>query len=127
MGGIWEKEASALNKQADVVLRANSLRTTPAELKEKLQSEEIAVSQQDRFPEALILKERANVFMTQAFKDGLFEVQDAGSQTIAPFLQVEPGMRVMDACAGAGGKALHLAALMENKGRSLRQIFTKAN
>ncbi|GAK94895.1 tRNA and rRNA cytosine-C5-methylase [Nonlabens ulvanivorans] len=62
MGGIWEKEASALNKQADVVLRANSLKTTPAELKEKLQSEEIAVSQQERFPDALILKERANVF-----------------------------------------------------------------
>ncbi|PQJ32538.1 RNA methyltransferase [Nonlabens arenilitoris] len=117
LGGIWEKEASALNKQADVVLRANSLKTTPAELKEKLQSEEIAVSQHERFPDALILKERANVFMTQAFKDGLFEVQDAGSQLIAPFVQVEPGMRVMDACAGAGGKALQLAALMENKGQ----------
>ncbi|GAL76556.1 tRNA and rRNA cytosine-C5-methylase [Nonlabens ulvanivorans] len=126
MGGIWEKEASALNKQADVVLRANSLKTTPAELKEKLQSEEIAVSQQERFPEALILKERANVFMTQAFKDGLFEVQDAGSQTIAPFLQVEPGMRVMDACAGAGGKALHLAALMENKGQIIATDIYKS-
>ncbi|WP_397298948.1 RsmB/NOP family class I SAM-dependent RNA methyltransferase [Nonlabens ulvanivorans] len=126
LGGIWEKEASALNKQADVVLRANSLKTTPAELKEKLQSEEIAVSQQERFPEALILKERANVFMTQAFKDGLFEVQDAGSQTIAPFLQVEPGMRVMDACAGAGGKALHLAALMENKGQIIATDIYKS-
>lgn len=117
LGGIWEKEASALNKQASVVLRANSLRTTPDQLKEKLLAEEIGTEQQERFSDALILKERANVFMTQAFKDGLFEVQDAGSQLIAPFLQVEPGMRVMDACAGAGGKALHLAALMENKGQ----------
>ncbi len=117
IGGIWEKEASALNKQASVVLRANSLRTTPTELKEKLQAEEIGIDQQDRFADALILKQRANVFMTQAFKDGLFEVQDAGSQLIAPFLQVKPGMRVMDACAGAGGKSLHLAALMENKGQ----------
>jgi len=117
LGGIWEKEAGALNKQASVCLRANSLKTNPAELKEKLQAEEISVNQQERFADALILKERANVFVTQAFKDGLFEVQDAGSQLIAPFLQVEPGMRVMDACSGAGGKALHLAALMENKGQ----------
>jgi 16S rRNA (cytosine967-C5)-methyltransferase len=51
------------------------------------------------------------------FKEGHFELQDASSQTIAPFLEVKPGMRVVDACAGAGGKALHLAALMENKGQ----------
>lgn len=126
LGGVWDKEAGALNKQADVVLRANSLRTNPAQLKEKLQGEEIAVEQQDRFADALILKERANVFMTQAFKDGLFEVQDAGSQLIAPFLQVEPGMRVMDACAGAGGKALHLAALMENKGQIIATDIYKS-
>lgn len=126
LGSLWDKEAGALNKQADVVLRANSLRTNPTELKEKLQGEEIAVEQQDRFADALILKERANVFMTQAFKDGLFEVQDAGSQLIAPFLQVEPGMRVMDACAGAGGKALHLAALMENKGQIIATDIYKS-
>jgi 16S rRNA (cytosine967-C5)-methyltransferase len=47
----------------------------------------------------------------------LFEVQDAASQTVAPFMKVEPGMRVIDACAGAGGKTLHLAALKKNKGR----------
>lgn len=126
LGGVWDKEAGALNKQADVVLRANSLRTNPAQLKEKLLGEEIAVEQQDRFADALILKERANVFMTQAFNDGLFEVQDAGSQLIAPFLQVEPGMRVMDACAGAGGKALHLAALMENKGQIIATDIYKS-
>lgn len=57
------------------------------------------------------------MFLTSAFKDGLFEVQDAGSQKIGEFLDVKPGMRVVDACAGAGGKTLHLAALMENKGQ----------
>ena len=55
--------------------------------------------------------------MTQAFKDGLFEVQDASSQLVAYFLDVQPGMRVVDTCAGAGGKTLHLASLMENKGQ----------
>jgi 16S rRNA (cytosine967-C5)-methyltransferase len=51
------------------------------------------------------------------FKEGLFEVQDASSQNVGLFLQIEPGMRVIDACAGAGGKSLHLAALLKNKGR----------
>ena len=51
------------------------------------------------------------------FKKGLFEVQDASSQLVADFLDVKPGMRVVDTCAGAGGKTLHLAALMQNKGQ----------
>jgi 16S rRNA (cytosine967-C5)-methyltransferase len=57
------------------------------------------------------------VFTTDAFKEGLFEVQDASSQLVAEFLDVKPGQRVIDTCAGAGGKTLHLAALMENKGQ----------
>jgi len=67
----------------------------------------------------LILDERTNVFRNPAFKEGLFEVQDGSSQLVASALAVEPGMRVIDACAGAGGKSLHLASLMENKGKVL--------
>ena len=55
--------------------------------------------------------------MTSAFKEGFFEVQDASSQKIAELLDVKEGMRVVDACAGAGGKTLHIAALMKNKGQ----------
>jgi 16S rRNA (cytosine967-C5)-methyltransferase len=69
------------------------------------------------YPDALLLNERRNVFRTKAFGQGFFEVQDASSQLVAPFLQAEPGMRVIDACAGAGGKSLHLAAIMKNKGK----------
>lgn len=54
-----------------------------------------------------------------AFKQGLFEVHDAASQMVAPLLEVAPGMRVIDGCAGAGGKTLHIAALMQNKGKIL--------
>ena len=56
------------------------------------------------------------MFKSEYFKKGFFEVQDASSQLVAPYLDVSPGMRVVDACAGAGGKSLHLAALMQNKG-----------
>ena len=114
---IWTKEISALNEQADVILRVNTLKTT----KEKLQAELFDIEIENEFikdyPNALKLKERTNVFQTEAFKNGLFEVQDASSQLVAEFLNVQPGMRVVDACAGAGGKTLHIACLMENKGQ----------
>jgi 16S rRNA (cytosine967-C5)-methyltransferase len=100
-----------------VVLRVNTLKTSRKELQEQLDAEEIATEAPPQFPDALLLEQRQNIFTRQQFKDGLFEVQDAGSQVIAPFLQVKPGMRVVDACAGAGGKTLHLASLMQNKGR----------
>lgn len=117
-GDAWEQELHALNDPASVVLRVNSLKITRAELRKQLKEEENIITESpEKFPDALILEQRQNIFTRQQFKDGLFEVQDAASQLIAPFLQLEPGMRVVDACAGAGGKTLHLAALLNNKGR----------
>ncbi|HLS12150.1 MAG TPA: RsmB/NOP family class I SAM-dependent RNA methyltransferase [Flavobacteriaceae bacterium] len=117
LGKKWDKELAALNEQADVILRVNTLLTTVAEAQKALSEEGIASETIKGYPDALKLVERANVFGTEAFKKGLFEVQDASSQLVAAFLDVEPGMRVVDACAGAGGKSLHLAAKMENKGQ----------
>jgi 16S rRNA (cytosine967-C5)-methyltransferase len=117
LGERWSKELPALNKQAHVVLRVNTLKTSMKELVELLAKDEIETNTLPEFPEALVLKKRQNIFQTEHFKNGLFEVMDAASQTIAPFLNVEPGMRVIDACAGAGGKTLQLAALLHNKGK----------
>nr|WP_298660563.1 methyltransferase domain-containing protein [uncultured Flavobacterium sp.] len=114
---IWEKEIKAQNEQARVILRVNTLKTTPQKLQELLNTLDIETETLKEYPDALILKERANVFMTDAFKNGLFEVQDASSQLVARFLDIQPGMRVVDACAGAGGKTLHIASLLENKGQ----------
>ena len=114
---IWTKEITALNEQADVILRVNTLKTTKEALQAVLFDLDIETDFIPNYPDALKLKERANVFQTEAFKNGHFEVQDASSQLVAKFLNVEPGMRVVDACAGAGGKALHIATLMENKGQ----------
>ncbi len=113
----WTKEIAAQNEQAKVILRVNRLKTTKEKLRAILMDLNIETEFHKDYPDALILKERANVFLTDAFKDGLFEVQDASSQLVAYFLDVQPGMRVVDTCAGAGGKTLHLASLMENKGQ----------
>ncbi len=114
---IWTKELAAQNEQAKVILRVNRLKTTKEKLRAILMDLDIVTEFHKEYPDALILTERANVFLTDAFKDGLFEVQDASSQLVAYFLDVQPGMRVVDTCAGAGGKTLHLASLMENKGQ----------
>ena len=113
----WQRELDALNTQASVVLRVNRLQTNPKALQNELTVEGIETVSHRNYPDALILKERANVFETDAFQRGLFEVQDASSQLVGDFTDVSPGMQVIDACAGAGGKSLHLAALMENKGQ----------
>ena len=114
---LWTREIAALNQQAEVVLRTNTLNTTKEMLQRKLKTEDIETESIPYHPNALKLVERANVFTTEAFHEGLFEVQDASSQLVAAYLDVEPGMKVVDACAGAGGKTLHLAALMQNKGQ----------
>lgn len=113
----WSKEIHSLNEQAKVILRCNTLRTNKIALQKTLSEQGVETHFIPGYPDALELNERANVFVTKAFKDGLFEVQDASSQKVAEYLDVKPGMRVVDTCAGAGGKTLHLSALMENKGQ----------
>ena len=117
LGKNWEREMLALNEQAPTVLRTNSLKTTPRELIADLNDENVEAFTIKNYPDAVQLAEKKNVFLTSAFKDGYFEVQDASSQKIGELLDVKEGMRVVDACAGAGGKTLHLAALMKNKGQ----------
>lgn len=114
---VWTNELAAQNQQAHVVLRVNTLKTNKQQLRAQLMDLDIETEFNDKYPDALILKERANVFMTPLFKEGFFEVQDASSQKVVPLLDVQPGMRVVDTCAGAGGKTLHIAAKMENKGQ----------
>jgi 16S rRNA (cytosine967-C5)-methyltransferase len=113
------------------------LKTTAAKLIESLESEGVSASVvSPEHPDTVVLAERKNVFVTKAFHQGMFEVQDWSSQHVAPFLEPAPGMRVVDACAGAGGKSLHLAALMKNKGKiiamdihewKLKELRTRAS
>jgi 16S rRNA (cytosine967-C5)-methyltransferase len=117
LGKKWDQELAALNVEARVVLRVNTLKISVKELQQKLTEREVVTIFDKNYPDALILEERQNVFQLPEFKEGLFEVQDAGSQAISHFAKIKPGMRIVDACAGGGGKTLHMAALLEGKGR----------
>lgn len=120
----WNATIAALNQPARVVLRANRLKTDRTALQNALRQEGVE-TQPIGDGDALLLTRRQNVFQTRSFKNGLFEVQDYSSQQVALLLAPEPGMRVVDACAGGGGKTLHLAALMQNRG-SLIALDTHA-
>ncbi len=117
LGAKWEDWLSKLNEVAPVVMRANRLKVGRGELKKKLAAEDITVHDAPKTEDGLILDVRQNVFTSAAFKEGLFEIQDGASQQVAPMLDPKPGERVIDACAGGGGKTLHIAAMMKNKGR----------
>lgn len=114
---VWKKEALAMNAQAQVVLRVNTLKTTSKKLIEEFAKTNIALKEIEGIDNALSLVKRENVFQNSFFKLGWFEVQDAGSQLISNFLDPKLNQFVVDACAGAGGKSLHIAALMNNKGK----------
>lgn len=101
----WDEEFAAMYGEAPVDLRVNSLKTTRDEVKlegaEPTPMSEVGLRLPKRVPLTL---------------DGLYEVQDEGSQLAVQFAEAQAGERVLDYCAGGGGKALALAAEMENEG-----------
>jgi 16S rRNA (cytosine967-C5)-methyltransferase len=111
------KLAAALNQRAPLTVRANLLKNTRDELRAILEAEGARVEPTRWSPHALTFTGRTNVFALKAFKAGRFEVQDEGSQLVAEACGAKPGQLVVDACAGAGGKALALAAHMANRGK----------
>jgi 16S rRNA (cytosine967-C5)-methyltransferase len=115
LGSRWEQVLPVLNTVAPAYLRANRLKINPDKLVAQLRSEKFECEKAG--DDALVLTKRANVFLSKAFQAGLFEMQDLNSQKVALALDPQPGERVIDACAGAGGKSLHLAARMGGKGR----------
>jgi 16S rRNA (cytosine967-C5)-methyltransferase len=117
MGHQWSVIMKSLNQSATVDLRVNPLRNTRKQVQADLSYDKIETDFIEGLEFGLSLRDRRNVFVTKNYANGDFEVQDRASQLVAPLLKVEPGQRVIDACAGAGGKSLHLAQLMKNKGK----------
>lgn len=106
----------SLNVQAPLTIRANTLQTDREKLQAKLQAAGIPSQPSRLSPFGLHLTRRLNVFHLEAFREGLFELQDEGSQLLPLLIDPKPTARVLDACAGAGGKTLELSALMKNRG-----------
>ena len=118
--------ATAMNARAPLTVRANVLAGSREDLRARLAAENV-LSEPTRFsPWGLVLDGRENAFALRAFKEGRFEMQDEGSQLIALACGARPGWIVVDACAGAGGKSLALAAEMRNKG-SLHALDSDAD
>jgi len=112
----WSLELAALNQRARVVLRVNTLKGSREEAMEWLAGLGVSAQPVPGVDEALVLPE-GHVLPKALRADGRVEIQDAGSQCIVPLLAAQAGERVIDACSGAGGKALQLAAVMNNQGR----------
>ncbi len=108
--------AQALLRQAPVDLRVNTLRATPAQVLAALEAANVVALPTPYAPLGLRLSGRAPLQTLPAYHDGWVEPQDEGSQLLALLVQAQPGERVADWCAGAGGKTLALAAAMENRG-----------
>jgi 16S rRNA (cytosine967-C5)-methyltransferase len=123
VASFGEKEAialaSAMNTRAPMCVRANSVKISREELITKLAEEGVVAEPTRLSPVGLCFKTRVNAFGLSAFHEGLFEVMDEGSQLVAEAVAPPPRGRVVDACAGAGGKTLALAAMLDNQGRIL--------
>ncbi len=121
-GRHMQEEMVAFLERAPVDLRANMLKTDRANLEHALAKEGVQTEPRVLTPWALRVVAGASprqLTRTAAFDRGLFEIQDTGSQAAALMTHARAGETVVDLCAGAGGKALALAAMMANKGRIL--------
>ncbi|MEK6649449.1 MAG: methyltransferase domain-containing protein [Bacteroidota bacterium] len=111
-----EQILASLNEPAPLTIRVNTLKATVTECRERLAADGIESQPGLHSPWSLVIPKRFNIFGLAAFKDGWFEVQDEGSQLLPLLVDPKPTAKVLDACAGAGGKTLAFAALMKNRG-----------
>ncbi|MCH2189298.1 MAG: RsmB/NOP family class I SAM-dependent RNA methyltransferase [Gammaproteobacteria bacterium] len=116
LGDMYESEMRASNEQATTDIRVNTLKSTVKQVSHFLKKVNLCPQKTPISPWGLRFDKRVALFGTQAFKDGWIEVQDEGSQLLALVSKVKPSQKVVDFCAGAGGKTLAMAAMMQNKG-----------
>ena len=116
-GQDFETEMAALIAPAYLNLRVNLVMGDREKAKTLLSEDRVKTTENKFSPWGLAVEGKTFLSMTRAFKKGLVEIQDEGSQMIALACDVKPGQQVLDYCAGAGGKTLALAAAMNVKGR----------
>jgi 16S rRNA (cytosine967-C5)-methyltransferase len=109
--------ADTVGAPAPLAVRANRLRLDRAELACRLREERPGAElvESALAPDALLVRRMDSPFLTRAFTEGLFAIEDVGAQVVAELCGAAPGERILDACAGLGGKSAHLAALAGNR------------
>ncbi len=116
----WLIEAKALNQPAPLVIRTNTIKITKKQIQQELFKLGIETIEHNDCPEALIITNKKFLSQNELFKNGWYEFQDLSSQRASLFIPkdiLQNAKRIIDACAGAGGKTLHLATLKQNKGQ----------
>ena len=115
---IWEKESQSFNTPAALVLRNNTLKQDSVSLKKQLEKDfTIKSTDVADIPQALFLDKHYKLNQNPLYLNGAFEIQDANSQRVAHWVNPQSNHLIVDACAGSGGKSLHMAAMMQNQGR----------
>lgn len=112
-----ESFSQAVLSAAPLDIRVNTLKTTVPELQQALSVFAVETTPIEGLPDGIRAKGKPAVGKTEMFQEGLFEVQDAGSQWVSRLVAPRRGDLVIDFCAGAGGKTLAISALMKNTGR----------
>ncbi|HOQ07558.1 MAG TPA: 16S rRNA (cytosine(967)-C(5))-methyltransferase RsmB [Clostridiales bacterium] len=111
-----ESLMEAGNAVPDLAVRANTLKTSAEGLIGALKNEGVEALPGKYVSEAVVIKSHVSVAELEAYRKGLFQVQDEGSMLPALALAPQPGEKVLDACSAPGGKATHMAQLMRNRG-----------
>ena len=116
LGDAFENEMRVMQDRANLDIRVNTLKSDRDSVQQLIEAEGYMTEKTDYSPLGLSFTQKVALANLDTFQEGLFEVQDQGSQLIALVAGVKPGDKVVDFCAGAGGKSLALAAQMQNKG-----------
>ncbi|MBK8672813.1 MAG: RsmB/NOP family class I SAM-dependent RNA methyltransferase [Bacteroidetes bacterium] len=111
----WEEQAILSNQKSKVYIRTNFLKITAKKLEAAIKELGYTALPVENMNGTFEIPEKNNLSHSKLFKDGFFEFQDISSQLVGTFCGVEEGQTVLDACAGAGGKSLQLASMMDGK------------
>ncbi len=116
----WPDEAvhiwKAMLAPAPLCLRVNARRATRDQVLAHLRSEGVECEAGKHAPMAIIIQQRVNLLQHPLVQSGVVDIQDEGSQLISLACEAQQGMRILDACAGAGGKSMHLADIINDQG-----------
>lgn len=122
--GFTEDLLAANNSTPDLNIRVNTLKISREKLKNLLEKEGYIVSEGRYSRDALIINNPSRITSHKLFKEGYFTIQDESSQLVALLMNPKEGSLVLDVCSAPGGKATHMAQIMNNRGKIIsRDIF----